>query len=138
MHIDANIDVDFYEELFVHEGSHVSLDYSFGGVVDRVTWETAMQSDCGEAISIYARNYPDREDVAESLNAYLALRWYANRLTAEDRDGIQHVMPNRIKAFDKLQSPKCDLSPPMPAPTLFGTPTPLSAALTLEQRLLKA
>ena len=116
IHIDSNIAAEDFEELFLHEGAHVTLDYSFGGLIDRATWETARKNDCDEAISVYARDFPDREDVAESLNSYMALRWYPERLTAEERAGIQAVIAKRIEVFDSLQSPSCDLSPPKPAP----------------------
>ena len=113
VHMDKLTDKDFYEEVLVHEGAHASLD-EYVYIVDMDQWGAAQKADCNEFISPYARDYPRREDIAESLSTYLGLRYYSDRLSSRDLNDIQRIIPNRIAVFDKLQSPACDLSPPLP------------------------
>ena len=51
------------EEAFVHEATHVTLDPAHG---DSPGWRAAQAAD-GVFISEYARDHPDREDLAEEL-----------------------------------------------------------------------
>jgi PEP-CTERM motif len=53
----------------------------------------------GEFISTYARDYPDREDIAESFLPYLALRYRADRISQSLSDTISQTIPNRINYF---------------------------------------
>ena len=86
------------EEIFVHEGTHTSLD-AYHAAAPR--WVEARQAD-GVAISTYARDNPATEDVSESLGPYLAVRHRADRIPSETADAIRATMPNRIKYFDCL------------------------------------
>ena len=87
----------FLEEIFFHEGAHVSLQNH----QDAPSWRAAREAD-GEFISDYARRHPDSEDVAESLLPYFALRYRPDRLSASQRAVIANTIPNRIKYFDGL------------------------------------
>ena len=60
----------FLEEVLFHEAAHVSLDVDH---TDSPDWRAAQAAD-GEFISTYAREFPDREDVAESVLPYFAVR----------------------------------------------------------------
>lgn len=71
----------FLEEVFLHEGAHVSLDQDHS---DSPGWRAAQRAD-GVSISDYARDYPDREDVAESILPYFAVRYRPKRLTSSVR-----------------------------------------------------
>ena len=74
-----------------------------------------MESDCNEFISPYARDYPDREDVAESLVPWFAYRYFPGRVVESELADIGGVMPNRLAFFDSLNSlNNCDLSPILP------------------------
>ena len=55
----------------------------------------------GVFISDYARDYPDREDIAESFLTYLAVRYRPERLTDADRAAILTTIPNRLIYFDE-------------------------------------
>ena len=57
---------------------------------------------------MYARDNPTREDVAESILPYLALRHRPGSLSAEDQAAVEASMPNRIAYFDWLA---LDLTP---------------------------
>ncbi len=72
IHTDHGAELGPYlEEVLLHEAAHTTLDYQEwgAGVVLRSPWQKAMESD-GRAISSYARDFPQREDVAESYGAY--------------------------------------------------------------------
>ncbi|HEX9951730.1 MAG TPA: hypothetical protein VGB53_08175 [Rubricoccaceae bacterium] len=92
------------EEALVHEAAHTSLDAAHAG---SAYWTAAQQADqC--AVSVYARDNPTREDIAESFLPYLALRRRPGSLSADDRAAVAASMPNRIAYFDWLA---LDLSP---------------------------
>ena len=97
----------FLEEVLFHEGGHVSLQNH----QDAPGWHAAREAD-GEYISDYARRHPDREDVAESVLPYFALRHRPNRLSSDERAAIEDTIPNRIGYFDELA---LDWSPYTPA-----------------------
>ena len=95
----------YLEEVLIHEGAHVSLD---GDHANSPGWLAAQIED-GVFISSYARDYPDREDIAESILPYFALRYRPDRLTDHDRAAILAAMPNRIAYLDQQ---RLDLAPP--------------------------
>ena len=86
----------FLEEVLFHEGAHVSLD---GTHASSAGWRAAQQAD-GGFISIYARDFPDREDVAESVLPYFAVRYRPDRLSTRQRESIDAAIPNRLRYFD--------------------------------------
>lgn len=85
------------EELFLHDAAHVSLD---PGHKDAVGWLAAQEAD-GVFISNYARDHPDREDVAESALAYFAVRYRPRSLSPEDQWAILTAIPNRLAYFEE-------------------------------------
>lgn len=84
------------EEILVHEAVHTSVDAYHR---DEPRWLEAVAAD-GVAISTYARDFPDREDLAESVGPYLAYRWRPDRFSAAELEVIASTMPNRIQYFD--------------------------------------
>ena len=87
----------FLEEVLIHEGVHASLEDAHQ---ETVGWLEAQQED-GVFISEYARDEPQREDLAESFGPWFALRYLPDRLTAEERWAIATTMPNRLAYFDE-------------------------------------
>ncbi len=85
------------EEVFVHEAAHVALDPEHR---DSSGWRAAQRAD-GVFISDYARDHPDREDIAESFLTYLAVRYRPERLTDAERAAILTAIPNRLIYFDE-------------------------------------
>lgn len=85
------------EEVMLHESGHTSLDSSHA-MAPR--WLEAQRAD-GVAISTYARDNPTREDVAETISIWFALRFRASRLSANDQQKLRTV-PNRLAYFDCL------------------------------------
>ena len=90
-------DDGFLEEVLFHEAAHVSLD---AGHVNAPGWTAAQEAD-GVFISEYARDGPQREDVAESILPYFAVRYQAERLTAAEQAAILTAIPNRLLYFDE-------------------------------------
>ena len=86
----------FLEEVFLHEAGHVSLDAAHG---KSAGWRAAQEAD-GVFISDYARDFPDGEDIAESILPYFAVRYRPERLTEADRSAILAAIPNRLVYFD--------------------------------------
>ncbi len=89
--------IDFVEEIFLHEAAHASLDATHANTA---AWRAAQEAD-GVFISDYARDHPDREDIAESILPYFAVRYRPERLTETDRAAILAAIPNRLAYFDE-------------------------------------
>ena len=98
----ADSNPSFLEEAFIHEAAHTSLDWAWGGAVNREAWQDAARSD-GRFISQYASDNPSREDVAESYGAFLvheASR--TNEALRNDAERIGYTIPNRLNFFRSL------------------------------------
>jgi hypothetical protein len=86
------------EETLVHEAAHTSLDAAHAAAPG---WAAAQAAD-PTFISTYAREFPGREDIAESFVPYLAVRYRSDRISATLRESIERTIPNRIAYFDGL------------------------------------
>jgi hypothetical protein len=86
------------EEILLHESTHTSMD-AYHATTAR--WQEAQRAD-GVALSTYARDNPQREDLAETLGPYLALRFWRDRIPAATAAAIQRAIPNRITYLDCL------------------------------------
>lgn len=84
------------EEIFVHEASHTSMD-AYHASADE--WLAAVGAD-GAWISTYARDNPGREDVAETVGPFLALRFRSERVDASTLSSIESSIPNRLRYLD--------------------------------------
>ena len=93
----------FLPEVFVHEGVHTSLDSAHANAPG---WLAAQAAD-PTSISTYARDYPNREDLAESFSAWLAVRHRRDRITEGMADTITSAIPNRLAYFDSLDLNLC-------------------------------
>lgn len=94
-------------EIFVHEGVHTSLDSAHA---DAPGWLAAQAAD-PTFISTYARDHPDREDLAESFSAWLAVRHRRDRITEGMADTITAAIPHRLAYFDSLHLNLCPVFP---------------------------
>jgi hypothetical protein len=86
------------EETLVHEAAHTSLDAAHAAAPG---WLAAQAAD-PTFISSYARDFPGREDVAESFVPYLAVRYRLDRISESLRKTIEETIPRRIEYFDGL------------------------------------
>lgn len=86
------------EEILIHESAHTSVDADHR---EAAGWVAAQQAD-GVAISTYGRDNPTREDIAETIGAYLPFRYGGDRVPQDVKDTIGGAVPNRILYFDCL------------------------------------
>ena len=85
------------EETFIHEAAHTSLDDPHATTAG---WKAAQDKD-PTFISIYARDYPMREDIAETVVLYLAVRYRQDRISSGLADTVLTTIPNRMKYLDE-------------------------------------
>ena len=85
------------EETFVHEAAHTSLDSYHAKDPD---WINAQSTDC-TFISDYAKEHPEREDIAESYLPYFAIKYRRERIPESLIEKIEKAIPNRIEYFNK-------------------------------------
>ena len=97
---DEYISGGWLHEILLHEAAHTSLDTAYYASSE---WPAAQSSD-PEYISTYARDNPNREDVAESIVPYIAIRYLSDRISAEMKSTIETTMPARIDVFDEMIS----------------------------------
>jgi len=97
------------EETLIHEATHTSIDaYHYPDrETDGAAWIDAVSKDDGCYISTYARDYPYREDLAELMPLYVAVRYFPDRISSGTRDKILSCNLNRIQYLDSL---KLDMS----------------------------
>ena len=88
---------DALEETLFHEACHTSLDSRVYGE----SWSNAQTLD-NQFISIYARDYPEREDVAESCALYYAVKFRPDRLSKSVENLVRETISNRMVVFDSL------------------------------------
>ena len=96
--VETRFSGDRTEELLIHESAHLSIDpYVYG----QQGWTDAVNLD-GNFLSTYAKDNPDSEDIAETFQAYIAVKYFPERISNSLRDTILSVCLNRFKYFDSL------------------------------------
>ena len=55
----------------------------------------------GIDLSKYAKQYPDREDIAETINWWIAVRCKVDRISKSNYKKIIEAIPNRLKYLDE-------------------------------------
>ncbi len=98
---DLYVAAGILEETLVHEAAHTSLDASHAAAPG---WLAAQSAD-PTFISTYARDFPTREDIAESFLPWLAVRYRTDRISAQLLATILATIPNRLAYFDSLGLP---------------------------------
>ena len=96
------------EETLLHEATHTSLDayhypnggWTNSGYSEGERWIEAVENDNECYISSYARDFPYREDLAELMPLYVAVRYFPERISSELRDKILSCNINRIRYLD--------------------------------------
>ena len=124
----------FVEEVLLHEGAHVSLDdcnFPEPRTIPRHSgsagWLAAQKAD-GRFLTAYARDYPNREDVAESIWGWFVVRCVPDRMPPWVAEAIKAGIPHRLAYFDSLDldmSPySCTIPSAIRAESLPERPTP--------------
>ena len=70
--------------------------------IDAMNTEIEAVDNDGCYISDYARDNPYREDLAELMPLYIAVKYFPNRISSDLRDKILSCNYNRIKYLDSL------------------------------------
>ncbi|MDP4885528.1 MAG: hypothetical protein NWR14_03785 [Flavobacteriaceae bacterium] len=85
------------EEVMAHEAIHASIDPLYWNAGP---WVRAQKSDVN-FVTKYSRDFPEREDLAESYVSYLMVK-KANRNSPSLVKRIQEDIPNRIQFFKNI------------------------------------
>lgn len=85
---------DISEEVFVHEVTHIGIDEAIWA---ELAYQNAVTAD-NAYISDYARDYPNREDIAETMNMWLGIK--LGTMNAADQTTAKNTIPNRLAYFD--------------------------------------
>ena len=89
------------EEVMIHEGGHTSLDGVFGGPIKWWQWKKNAVDLDNKYISKYAKEFPKREDVAETITFWIAVRCKPGRISKSNYKKIVEGIPNRLKYLDE-------------------------------------
>lgn len=111
------------EETLIHEGAHAALDNFFYGEA----WYAAAEKDANY-ISDYARDNPNREDLAETFVLYLAAEYTLGRLSEEDLEIVVTTIPNRIEYLNSLDLDMYPYTRINDQPTITASPTATASA----------
>ena len=86
-------------QVMVHELAHVIQDRT--GIISPSKWSKARKSDGKKYVSEYAKTNT-REDFAESLTAWVAVRYKSEKISESDLKKFNEFIPNRLKFFDEM------------------------------------
>ena len=100
IHAESLIPTGFIEEVMIHEAGHGSLDWWWGGSVNKSKWRAAQKAD-KKFISEYAKVNPDTEDVAETVLWWIAVRYKADKISKSNYNKVLEAIPNRLKYLDE-------------------------------------
>ena len=67
----------------------------------RQEWKNIQQKDNKNFLTNYGRDYPEREDLAETFPLYLGLKFRACQVSSEFKKNLLKLIPNRIRYFEK-------------------------------------
>ena len=87
------------QEVAIHEAAHLAVDTLYYGTKNHSIWTDAQLKD-SIFITKYAKKNPNREDIAESIVAWIAVRCKKDRIIKSAYKKIIKNIPNRIKIFD--------------------------------------
>ena len=91
---------EFTEEVAIHEAAHTTLDPQWHGSIKRSKWNKAIKAD-NKFVSPYAKKFPKREDIAETINWWIAVRCKSDRISKLTYEKIILGIPNRLKYLDE-------------------------------------
>ena len=88
-------------DVLAHEAAHAVLDWTYDGLVSRDAWLEAASLD-GTYFTHYAKNYPEREDIAETIVAYMLVRFYPDRADLDVIETFERTLKHRFELLDTL------------------------------------
>lgn len=88
-------DLSAHEEVMIHEASHLAIQ-----PLNRTEeWLAAQRAD-GTFVSSYAERYPLVEDVAETMAAYLSVRYRRDRIGEVNAAALEAALAHRFAVLD--------------------------------------
>ena len=91
----------YIEESMFHELVHVSLDWHWGTKsIEEDMWLNAISTD-KYYVSDYAWQYPNREDLAETVLWWYASRCKEDRISKKNYEKVNKFLSNRFKYLDE-------------------------------------
>jgi len=91
----------------MHEASHTSLD---GHLYGTTQWKEAVEAD-GKFSSNYARDNPNREDIAETYLVWFATKYARETFSESDLKDWECFMENRFEVFEEISCQQGLMSP---------------------------
>ena len=85
------------EETLIHEAAHTSIDSYYYGTPE---WNEQVKNDGYKYVSVYAKDFPNREDIAEMFPLYIAVRYFPDRISEDVKNKFLSTSINRVKYFD--------------------------------------
>ena len=85
------------EETLIHEAVHSSIDAYYYGTSE---WNEQVKNDGYKYVSTYAKDFPNREDIAEMFPLYIAVRYFPDRISEDVKNKFLSTSINRVKYFD--------------------------------------
>lgn len=86
------------EETVFHEAVHASMDIP---LASSPQWQDAQKAD-GTYVTDYAKEYPTREDLAETALFAWTLLKHPGRLPKHVESGLRRLIPNRLKLLNTV------------------------------------
>ena len=86
-------------KVMVHELAHVIQDLT--GIISPSKWAKARKLDKKKYASAYAKTN-SREDFAETVTAWVAVRYISDKISESDLKKFNELLPNRFEMFDKM------------------------------------
>lgn len=86
-----------FEEIMLHEETHIQRELNT--INDSPAWSAAQQADT-EFISDYAESRPDGEDIAETMVAYVGVRYRRGRIGEVNALAIEAALAHRFAILD--------------------------------------
>jgi hypothetical protein len=87
--------------LLLHEATHIAFDHTNEKYLKKNIWQDAILKD-NFFISYYAKDYPQTEDLASTLDSYLIYRYKPEKLSEDFRNFLRRTMYNRFIILDKF------------------------------------
>jgi hypothetical protein len=87
--------------VLMHKAAHITFDSSNEKYFRDKEWQDAIAND-KFSISYYAKDYPQTEDLASTLDSYLIYRYKPKKLSEDFRNFLRRTMYNRYIILDKF------------------------------------
>jgi hypothetical protein len=86
---------------FVPHHENLNAEVAPLGLVPLNRWLDEAERDA-VYVTKYAENFPEIEDIAETINLYVAARYYSDRLGPVTADALRRFLPHRFALLDEV------------------------------------